>query len=83
MMPRLLLFGQLRDHAATLHGAELDIPATNMAEILTWLDQNHPELGEALKRPGIRYAVDLSFADAETTVSPNSEIALMSPLSGG
>jgi molybdopterin converting factor small subunit len=72
MMPRLLLFGQLRDHAATLHGANVELPAASMAQVLMWLEQNHPELGEALKRPGVRFSV-----------SPDSEIALMSPLSGG
>ena len=82
-MPRLLLFGQLRDHAVTLHGANVELPAASMAEVLMWLERSHPELGEALKRPGVRFAVDHCFADARTAVSPDSEIALMSPLSGG
>jgi molybdopterin converting factor small subunit len=83
MMPRFLLFGQLRDYAATLHGADVELPATSMAEVVAWLERNHPELGEALKRPGVRFAVDRCFADPGTAVSPQSEIALMSPLSGG
>jgi molybdopterin converting factor small subunit len=83
MMPRLLLFGQLRDYAATLHGADVELPAASVADVLMWLEHNHPELGQALKRPGVRFAVDHCFADAGTAVSPDSEIALMSPLSGG
>lgn len=82
-MARFLLFGQLRDCATTLHGTDVELRATSMAEVVTWLERNHPELGEALKRPGVRFAVDLCFADAGTAVSPHSEIALMSPLSGG
>lgn len=82
-MPRLLLFGQLRECAAALHGAHVELPATNMAEVLAWLEHNHPALAEASRRPGVRFAVDLCFADVSTAVSPDSEIALMSPLSGG
>jgi molybdopterin converting factor small subunit len=80
---RLLLFGQLRECAEELHGADIDVRATSMAELLDWLRQHHPELGEALTRSGVRFAVDQCFADAETALSPQSEVALMSPLSGG
>ena len=82
-MPRLLLFGQLREYAETLHGADIEAGATSMAELLGWLNQHHPELGQALRRPGVRFAVDGGFADAETAILPRSEVALMSPLSGG
>ena len=82
-MPRLLLFGQLRGYAEGLHGAEIETSATSMSDLLNWLGQHHPELSEALARPGVRYAVDGFFADTKTPILPRSEIALMSPLSGG
>lgn len=82
-MPRLLLFGRLREYAEALHGADIEAGATSVAALLGWVKQHHPELGEALTRPGVRFAVDGRFADAETPISPRSEVALMSPLSGG
>ena len=82
-MPRVLLFGQIRECAEHLHGAELDTGATSVAELTAWLGQRHPELAAALARPGVRFAVDQCFATAGTRIFPSSEVALMSPLSGG
>lgn len=80
---RLLLFGQVRDGAEHLHGAEIDCDARSVRELVAWLRAGDKEFAIALERPGLRYAVDQHFAQLDTMVTPQSEVALMSPLSGG
>jgi molybdopterin converting factor small subunit len=82
-MMRLLLFGQIRESAAGLHGSEIASAPASVRDLLAWIDRHHHELGRALDRPGVRFAVDQRFADLETEIGPHSEVALMSPLSGG
>lgn len=82
-MMRLFLFGRLRDCGEGLHCAEIAPDARTVQELLRWIDAENPALGVELRRPGVRYAVDQSFAELETPIGKNSEVALMAPLSGG
>ncbi len=80
---RLMLFGQIRDGAEHLHGAEFASQARSVAEFIDWLRARDGEFALALDRPGLRFAVDQRFATLETVITPQSEVAVMSPLSGG
>ena len=80
---RLLLFGQVRDGAEHLHGAEIDADAHSVRELVDWLCKGDGDFAYALNRPGLRVAVDRRFADLDTEINDRSEVALMSPLSGG
>ncbi len=80
---RLFLFGSLRDCAEHLHGVELDAGAETLQQLLDWIGQHHEPLSQAIARPGVRFAVDQVFADRNAPLFPDSEIAFMSPLSGG
>lgn len=80
---RVLLFGRLRDGAEALHGAEIASDARTVQQVLQWIEVKYPELSSQLRRPGVRFAVDQCFAELDTEVSRDSEIALMAPLSGG
>jgi molybdopterin converting factor small subunit len=80
---RLYLFGRLRDLAEHLHGAAPPLGDANVADLIAWASAQSPELGAALKQPGVRFAVDQHFVDIGASVGRDSEVALMSPLSGG
>jgi len=80
---RLFLFGRLRDCGEALHCAEVASDARNVRQLLAWIDTEHPDLSAELRRPGVRFAVDQCFADVDTHIEENSEVALMAPLSGG
>ncbi len=79
----LLLFGQVRDAAMHLHGAEIDADAHSVRELLDWLSKRDGDFALALNRSGLRFAVDRRFANLDTEINSQSEVALMSPLSGG
>ena len=83
-MTRLLFFGRIRDVAGA-HELQVDLPrdAATVADLCSWLGSTNSALGEALTAPGSRYAVDMRFADIGTRIEGASEIAFMSPLSGG
>jgi molybdopterin converting factor small subunit len=78
-----MLFGQIRDGAEHLHGAEIASNASSVGELVDWLRRRDEAFAVALDRPGLRFAVDQRFADLETVITPQSEVAVMSPLSGG
>lgn len=80
---RLLLFGRLRDIAEHLHDADVPLPGATLEEVIAWASGESATLADALARPGVRYVVDLSFVERSATVQPNSEVAFLSPLSGG
>lgn len=80
---RLLLFGQLRDVAAHLHGASVPLNAGVVSDIVAWTREASEPLHDALQRPGVRFAVDQHFVELDACVRRDSEVAFMSPLSGG
>ena len=80
---KLFLFGRLRDGAEALHGAHIAIETLSVRQLLRWIEANHPDLSAALQQPGVRFAVDRQFAELDTQISAESEVAFMAPLSGG
>ncbi len=83
-MLRVLFFGSLRDAAG---GAELSVaPPPDIATIAalrSWLAGRDAKLGEALTAPGVRMARDQHFCGDDAPLAGATEIAFMSPLSGG
>jgi molybdopterin synthase sulfur carrier subunit len=84
-MTRILFFGRLRDVAGCSQFAcELPPDVVTVADLRTWLAQRDPLVGEAIHAPGVRVAVNQSFcADNSASARNATEIAFMSPLSGG
>ena len=83
-MARLLFFGRLRDVAGAAQ-LEVSLPSSvrDVAGVRAWLAARDDALGSALAEPGVRVAVDRSFADDGALVRGAQEVAFMSPLSGG
>ncbi|MEZ5995608.1 MAG: molybdopterin converting factor subunit 1 [Hyphomonadaceae bacterium] len=83
-MTQILFFGALRDAAGAPERA-VNFPASisTVAELRAWLSSQDAALGEALSAPGIQTAVDQTLARDDTSISGASEIAFMSPMSGG
>jgi molybdopterin converting factor small subunit len=84
-MTRILFFGRVRDIVGrTELICDLPMSIETITDLRAWLSQTDPLLGEALRSPGVRVAVDQVFCISEAvTAQAASEIAFMSPLSGG
>ena len=80
-MARVLLFGALRDLAGwreqifegvgDLSGLQYDIARL------------YPDLTEALKGPGVQIAVDKALVRGNVSLSTQTEVAFLPPMSGG
>lgn len=84
-MTRLLFFGRIRD-AAGVPELDCELPATvaTIAQLREWLARRDPVLGDAVRAPGVRVAVNQTFClDDDQPTAGAREIAFMSPLSGG
>jgi len=82
-MARILFFGGLRDIAGATLDMQLDASAATVSDLRQWLEAHDPVLAEAVRRRGVRIAVDQVFASEHTPISNASEIAFMPPFSGG
>jgi molybdopterin synthase sulfur carrier subunit len=83
-MQRVLFFGRLRDIAGVAQ-IEVSLPPhiRDVADVRAWLGERDGALGVALGEPGVRVAVDRTFAGDDASVNEAREVAFMSPLSGG
>ena len=79
-MARVLLFGRLADVAGW---REEEVEADSIITLHEKLAVDHFELGEALARPGVQVAVDRVITRWDTSLSPDSEVAFLPPMSGG
>jgi molybdopterin converting factor small subunit len=84
MRRSILFFGRLRDVAGAA-SIEPSLPAAiaDIPSLIDWLSADNAELGAALRRPGVRVAIDQRFATSDAMLESAREIAFMSPLSGG
>lgn len=81
MQIEVLLFAAARD-AADSESIQVDVPEDALAkDVIAAVGQQLPDLASLL--PSCRLAVDCSYVSADTIVSPESEIALIPPVSGG
>ncbi len=81
-MARVLLFGPLRDVAGWRERDLPDAPATIFA-LRDFLAREDAALGEALARRGVQIAVDQAIVRGDAAITAASEVAFMSPMSGG
>lgn len=82
---KILYFAWLRQRIGT--GEEtVDAPETvrTVTELVEWLKNRGPEYAEALSdMETIRVAVNQEFADMDTTLSGDEEVAFFPPMTGG
>jgi MoaE-MoaD fusion protein len=82
MRVNVRLFAMLRERAGA-DRIELRLPAqATVADAMRALGENEP-LGELLARMPVRMAVNRDYADAQTTLAEQDELALIPPVSGG
>jgi molybdopterin synthase sulfur carrier subunit len=79
---RVLLFGPLRDVAGWRERDLPDAPASVYA-LRDFLAREDAALGEALARRGVQIAVDQAIVRGDAAITAKSEVAFMSPMSGG
>lgn len=83
-MVRVLFFGRLREAAG---GAERDCAppqdVRTVGALAGWLARDDAALAQALTAPGVRMARDQALCDADAPLTEASEVAFMSPFSGG
>lgn len=81
-MAKVLLFGRLQDIAGWRERGVEPTPPT-VAALLDQLAAEDAALGEALRQPSVRVAVDRQIAANATDLVDAREIAFMPPMSGG
>ena len=82
-MPDVLIhyFAQMRDRLGREHDRETLPHSVDAPSILAVVRTRHPLQAELINH--CRVAVDLQFITTAVTLSENSEIALIPPVSGG
>jgi MoaE-MoaD fusion protein len=81
MTVRVRLFAILRERLGS-DSVEVELPpGATVADALAELGRG--ELGELLERMPVRMAVNREYADPATPLSPDDELALVPPVSGG
>jgi molybdopterin synthase sulfur carrier subunit len=81
-MTRVLLFGRLRDVAGWRERLVEPSPTTLFA-LRALLGADDPALCDALAAPGVQAAVDKALMRGDAPLAVNSEVAFLSPMSGG
>ena len=81
-MARVLLFGRLQDIAGWRERAVEPTPPT-VAALRDQLAAEDEALGEALRQPSVRVAVDRQIVTGDAPLAAAREVAFMPPMSGG
>ena len=79
-MPRVLLFGPLRDLAGW---RERDVEGSTLAEVRARLQAEDAALGEAIAGPGVQVAIDQALVRGDAPITAGAEVAFLPPMSGG
>jgi molybdopterin synthase sulfur carrier subunit len=77
---RVLLFGPLRDLAGW---RERSLEAASLAGLRALIAEDDPDLGAALRGPGVQTAVDKVLVRGDAALTAGSEVAFLPPMSGG
>src|SRR5258708_32944490 len=81
MRVHVLFFGMLKDLVGKASDTlDLD-PGASVGDLLAHYETQIPRLRESL--PSLALAVNQEYASAETKLSPNDEVAILPPVSGG
>lgn len=78
----MLLFGPLGD-VAGWRELRLETPPPTLSALKSHLGARFPDLGEALRGPGVQAAVDQTLVRGDLELSPAAEVAFLPPMSGG
>lgn len=82
---KILYFAWLRQRTGI--GEEEVAPPDSVRDVgslVDWLKQRSPEFAEALQdTSALRVAVNQEFADFDTALTGNDEVALFPPMTGG
>lgn len=84
-MTRILFFGRVSD-AAGCSELDIDVPRAlnTVGELRAWLAARDETLAGVILSPSVRAAIDRAFCnDDNEAIATATEIAFMSPLSGG
>jgi sulfur-carrier protein len=79
---RVLLFGRLADLAGWRERS-FDPPPASLGALRAAIAAADAALGEALCGKGVQAAVDKAIVRGEATLSPDTEVAFLPPMSGG
>ena len=79
-MARVLMFGRLADVAGW---RERVVAAPSLDALTAALTAEDPALGEALRAPGVKAAVDQQLVTGDVALDDGSEVAFLPPMSGG
>ena len=79
---KVLLLGRLRDVAGWREREIAPAPA-NLQALIAHLGGEDSGLGEALRAPSIKAAVNRALARGNPDLQPSDEVAFMPPMSGG
>jgi molybdopterin synthase sulfur carrier subunit len=78
---RVLLFGRL---AETAGWRQKEVTASaSLSDLKAHLREAWPELGAALNGRGVQAAVDKVVVAGDLSLTPDSEVAFLPPMSGG
>lgn len=81
MKVRIRLFAMLREKAGWRE-RELELPAgSSIEDVWRWLAAQVPSLEGS--RTSVRFALNRSYAEADTALSDGDELALIPPVAGG
>jgi molybdopterin converting factor subunit 1 len=81
MIVRVKLFAAAKEKAGQGE-LELDLPTgATVADLRAAIAKNHPQLAQLAAHA--MWAINTTYANDQTPITPNSEIALISPVSGG
>lgn len=75
------LFGPAREAVGAATATVDAGPRPTAADVVAALERLHPELAGLLPRS--RVAVNLSYVEASTVLSPGDEVAVLPPVGGG
>lgn len=81
MVIKIQLFANLAKVAATKH-LQTDLPSnTTVSELLDYLRKTYPLWASNLQ--SVSVAVNMTYANEQTQLHENDEVALIPPVSGG
>jgi len=83
MKIRILYFGELREQVG-VHEEFVELSATRtVSDLIVALTARGPAWASALQTDPLRIAVNQEMANLEAVLSPNCEVALFRPVTGG
>ena len=80
-MARVLLFGALRDLAGWRE--QIFEGVSDLIGLRADIARLYPDLAEAISGPGVQFAVDKALVRGNVSLSAQTEVAFLPPMSGG